>query len=143
MSLCLNMAAYAQKHPALECLYSLSSEVVLVRVTDERPKTQSFMTCTSDVTGEIVEVLKGSNLSADTRSLQFIRFLDCRENGTINPDKLLSKGKQYIVFFSSEPPGYDKITKQKTYPLSDNILGVQEYKVDLLIFLRRQAIEKH
>ncbi len=101
------------------------------------------MTCTSDATGEIIEVLKGSRFSADTKSLQFIRFLDCNKNGTINPGKSLNKENQYVVFFSSDPPGYDKITKQKIYTLSDNILGVQEYKEDLLIFLRKQAIEKH
>ena len=70
-SLLLNSALFGQEQRALECLYSTSDEILLVRVTGERPKSESYMTCKCLVNAEIFEQFKIERLSRDTIAVTF------------------------------------------------------------------------
>ncbi|NOS93401.1 MAG: hypothetical protein HOP30_15890 [Cyclobacteriaceae bacterium] len=121
---------------AFEFLYSLSDEIIVVKITNERTASESLIQCKSYVDARIVEGLKVKRLLPDEKIIHFVRILSCNEKGNVPEGLLLDKSKQYIIFLSSESPGYDTIGNHKEYALSDYILGIQEYSEDLAKYLR-------
>jgi len=128
---------------AFEFLYSLSDEIIVVRNTNERTVSESLIQCKCYVDAEVVERLKVNRLLPDEKIIHFVRILSCDDRGSVPEGLLLNKNKKYIIFLSSESPGYDTIRNNKEYTLSDYILGIQEYSEDLAKYLRSKQRVKH
>lgn len=122
------------QYRATEALWNLSDEILLITVThEEKPLLQSLTDCKSHVTAGIVKSYKTTRLSPELKQLIFLRMFDC-ENG----NQKLMQNKQYIVFLSSENPGYVQASREEkkiVYPLSDLVLGIQLYNEPLEEFL--------
>src|SRR5690348_428754 len=104
-----SIATKGQGIPAFEFLYSISDEIVVVKNTSERAASQSLLQCKCYVDAEVVEVLKVERLLPDEKIIHFVRILSCDMKGKVPESQLLDKSKQYIIFLSSETPGYDTI----------------------------------
>jgi len=135
--------ASGQGSSAFEFLYSITDEIVIIKPLDERAASESLIQCKSYVEAEVIENLKIKRFSANERIIHFVRILSCNEKVTVPEKLLLDKNKQYIVFLSSEVPGYDLIRKYKEYALSDHILGIREYDEDLAKYIRSKQKKKN
>jgi len=128
--------ASGQGSSAFEFLYSITDEIVILKPINERTASESLIQCKAYVEAEVIENLKVKRFSSNERIIHFVRILSCNEKITVSENLLLDKNKQYIVFLSSEDPGYDLMRKHKEYGLSDLILGVHEYDEDLAKYIR-------
>ena len=141
----LNSLAYSQ-YRASEYLWSLSDEVLLVKVLQEEPELwRSITTCTSDVTVGVLTIYKSQRIAQDVKQLTFARLFDCSTTPNANDAPMLKKDKQYIIFLSSENLGeveHAGEAKKKVYALVDLVLGIQEYSNELEGFLKSKQREK-
>jgi len=142
----LSSLAYSQ-YRASEYLWSISDEILLVKVSDEIPNIfMSLMTCKSDVKVQIVEKLKLTRLSQNIQTVHFIRLISCDMKSVFPEKKKLARDKEYIIFLSSESPGSIQRPGEPqitTYGLSDLVLGIQESNDDLKDYLKNKQREKH
>jgi len=141
--LALSHLACGQGYGSIEHLFLRADEILVVKIVDEKTASESYMTCNSRVTAEIEALLKVTRLKSDTGKIHFIRILRCAEGSMFPPERILDKGKRYILFLSSINPGYDLINKHDLYPLTDYILGIQEYTEDLFRYIQNKQREKH
>jgi len=142
----LNSLAYSQ-YSVSEHLWSVSDEILLVRVLKEQPDLlRSITTCTSEVTVEVVNRYKTLRLGSEEKQLTFSRLYYCSMESPVTDGDMLKQDKQYVIFLSSEKPGTIKRTGEaarKIYSLTDLLLGVLEYSKDLEEYLQSKQREKH
>ncbi|MBX2901702.1 MAG: hypothetical protein KF775_18780 [Cyclobacteriaceae bacterium] len=142
----LSSLAYSQ-YRASEYLWSISDEILLVKVSDEVPDTfMSLMTCKSDVKVRVVEKLKLTRLPQDIETVHFVRLIGCDMKSDFPEEKKLGKDKEYIIFLLSASPGsiqHQGEPKITIYGLADLVLGIQESNDDLKSYLKNKQREKH
>lgn len=138
--LCLLSApakSQGDRYSGIDHLYSISDEIFLISIIKDEPSLwRSLMTCFSDVTATISEVLKATRFSGKTYDLKFNRIMHCDDMKDFPREKLLRPNHSYLVFLVSHEPESGNFTEPIVYELSDYILGVQELNEDMYIHLR-------
>jgi len=133
------LAVYCQRDEALERLYSISDEVLIVRVTHEQSGQHSALDCSSYVDAEIVEKFKSRNIAKDSSVVHFIRPIECDENVKPSEDVLEKGHPHYIVFLSSANPATRFPPRREFFYLSDTGLGLQLESKHLVGYIRMLA----
>lgn len=138
-----NSLAYSQ-YRASDNLWTLSDEILLIKVTNEEFELAQSLHCTSFVTVEVLKNYKSTRLAADLKQLVFTRLYDCSKKPVVDSAKL-KRERQYIIFLSSQPHGEVQRAgeaKERFYSLADIALGIQEYTDQLEEFLLTKQREK-
>ncbi len=138
-----SIVSQGQNIPDLRFLYLTTDEIIVVEKLDERTSIESFIQSTSYVKARVIENLKIKRLTLNDTIIHFVRTLPAAKAGVVPDEWLLDKNKRYIVYLTSEQPGYDLIRKIRLYGLSDVTLGVQEYNEDIIRHIRNKYTEKH
>lgn len=121
-------------------LWRKSDEILLVKVVmEERSLFSSLGTCFSNVNAEVLRSYKLTRIDSALKELRFSRTCSC-DDFFFPEARMLTNGKQYFIFLSSDHPGMYR--DKKNYSLVDNLLGIQEYSDDWEGFLFVRIIRK-
>jgi len=130
------LTASGQRNEALERLYAISDEVLIVSVFQERSGQYSAFDCSTYVSAKIVERIKTKNIKTDSLKVYFIRPIECDEDAKNIEAALAKEESRYIVFLSSDKPAIHFPPRRAYFYLSDTALGLQPYSKPLADFIR-------
>jgi len=133
--LIISVSGYSQETDALEKLYAISDEIIVIQIVKEESHQRSAFNCSTYIEATVVERLKSKGKS-DSLHVNFIRPLECDKNAK-RQDDFLEKGKRlFVVFLKINESGQKGALPKRTLYLADTSLGIQPFTNTLVSFIR-------